>query len=118
MTATEILLLGDAQDFRTSSSGVIWGRGGANHCLAASELFKDYPSSLSFHHYWSPGKRSVELVLRLEQVQPGTTGVQVPGFAAEAIVRATIAANDRQAMPVPVFLDRPISLIKELAGGP
>jgi hypothetical protein len=122
MTATDILLLDDARDSRTSFCGVIWNLddqgSGANGCLAAPELFRDYPSGMAFHHYRLPRKGNVELVLRLQQVQPGTTGVQVPGFTAEAIVRATIPANDRQVMPVPVFLDRPISLIKELAGGP
>jgi hypothetical protein len=109
MAASDILLLGDAQVPRTSFP---------DHCLAVSELFRDYASSFAIHHHRSPDTSGGERDLWFQQVQFGTAGVLVFGFAAESTVCAATRANVRQAMPMPVYLDRSIPPIKELAGGP
>jgi len=122
MAASDILLVDDAQDSCTSLSDVIWDldhqASRAYDGLAARELSRRYTSGLALLDYRSPGTDGVELDGRLQQVQPGTAGVRVTGFAAEATVRAATQANIRQVMPTPVDLGRPIPPIEEVAGGP
>ena len=122
MAASDILLVGDAQDSCTSLPDVIWDLdypgSGAYDGPAARQLPQRYTSNLTLLDYKSPGTDGVELDGRLNQVQPGTAGVRVTGFAAEATVRAATQANIRQVMPMPVDLGRPIPPIEEVAGRP
>jgi response regulator RpfG family c-di-GMP phosphodiesterase len=121
MAATDILLVDNAQDSCTSLSDVIWDldhqASRAYDGLAARELSRRYTSGLALLVYRSPGADGVELDGRRQQVQPGTAGVPVTGFAAEATVQAATQANIRQVTPVQVDLGRPISPIEEVAGG-
>jgi DNA-binding NtrC family response regulator len=121
MSASDILPVDDAQDSCTSLSDVIWAldyQGSRVYAgPAARELSRRYTSSLALLDYRSPGTDGVELDGRLQQIQPGTAGVRVTGFAAEATVRAATQANIRQVMPMPVDLGRPIPPIEEVAGG-
>jgi DNA-binding NtrC family response regulator len=122
MAATDILLVDDAPDSCTSLSDVIWDLdhqgSGAYDGPAARERSRRYTSGLALLDYRSPGTDGVELEGRLQQVQPGTTGVRVTRFAPEATVRAATQAHIRQVMPMPVDLGRPIPPIAEVAGGP
>ena len=122
MAASDILLVDDAQDSCTSLSDVIWDLdypgSGAYDGPAARELSRRYTSALDLLDYRSPGTDGVEPDGRLKQVQPGTAGVRVTEFAAEATVRAATRANARQVMPMPVDLGRPIPPIEKVAGGP
>jgi DNA-binding NtrC family response regulator len=122
MAASDILLVDDAQDSCTSLSDVIWDLdypgSGAYDGPAARELSWRYTSALDLLDYRSPGTDGVEPDGRLKQVQPGTAGVRVTEFAAEATVRAATQANIRQVMPMPVDLGRPIPPIEKVAGGP
>jgi CheY-like chemotaxis protein len=122
MADAAILLRDDAQDSCTSLSGVVRdldypGSGDYNDWVAR-EQSRRLTSGLALLDYRSPGMDGVELDGRLKQLQPGTAGVPVTGFVAEAPVRAVIQANIRQRMPLPVALGRPISPIEEVAGGP
>jgi DNA-binding NtrC family response regulator len=103
-------------------SDVIWDLdyqgSGAYDGAAARELSRRCTFNLALLDYKSPGTDGVELDGRLKQVQPGTAGVRVTGFAAEATVRTATQANIRQVMPVPVDLGRPIPPMEEVAGGP
>ena len=106
MADSAILLVDDEQDSCTSLSDLIWDLdypgSGAYHGPAARELSRCYTSGLTLLDYRSPGTDGVELYGRLKQVQPGTAGVRMTGFAAEATVRAATQANIRQVMPKPV----------------
>jgi DNA-binding NtrC family response regulator len=84
---------------------------------AARELSGRDAFGLAVLDYRSPGMDGVELDGRLKQVQPGTVGVRVTAFAAEATVRAVAQGNIRL-MPMPVDCGRPIPPIEEVAGGP
>jgi CheY-like chemotaxis protein len=122
MAASDILLVDDAQDSRTSLADVLWDLddqgSGAYHRPAARELSRRHTSALALLDSMSPGTDGVEPDGRLQQVQPGTAGVRLTGLAAEATVRAATQANIRQVMPMAVDLGRPISPIEEVAGGP
>ena len=121
MAASDILLVDDAQDSCTSLSDVIWDLdypgSGAYDGPADRELSRRYTPGLALLDYRSPGTDGVELDGRLKQVQPGTAGVRVTGFAAEATVRAATQAPIRQVMPMSVNLGRSIAPIEEVAGG-
>ena len=103
MAASAILLVDDAQGSCTSLSEVIWDldyqESGAYDGPAVRELSRPHTSNLASLDYKSPGTDGVELDGRLQQVQPGTAGVRVTGFAAEATVRAATQGNIRQVMP-------------------
>jgi response regulator RpfG family c-di-GMP phosphodiesterase len=103
MAASAILFVDDAQDSCISLPDVIWHLdyqgSAASNGPAARELSRRYTSGLALLDYRSPGTDGVELDGRLKQVQPGTAGVRVTGFAAEATVRAATQANFRQVMP-------------------
>jgi DNA-binding NtrC family response regulator len=122
MAASDILLVDDAQDSCTSLSDVIWDLdypgSGAYDGPADRELSRRYTPGLALLDYRSPGTDGVELDGQLKQVQPGTVGVWVTGFAAEATVRAATQANIRQVMPMPVDLGHPIPPIEKVARGP
>jgi DNA-binding NtrC family response regulator len=111
----------DARDSCTSLPDVIWDLDyqwdGAYDGPAARELSRRYTSNLALLNYWSPDTNGVELYGRLKQVQPGTAGVRVTGFAAEATVRAATQDSIRQVLPMPVDLGRPIPPIEEVAEG-
>jgi CheY-like chemotaxis protein len=102
MAASDILLADDAQDSFTSLSDIIWDLdyqgSGAYDGPAGRELSQRYTSNLALLDYKSPGAVGVELDGRLQQVQPGTAGARVTGFAAEATVRAATQSNIRQVM--------------------
>ena len=121
MAASDILLVGDAQDSCTSLSDLIWeldySGSGASDGPAARQLPQRYTSNLALLDYKSPGTDGVELDGRLKQVQPGTAGVRVAGFAAEATMQAATQGNIRL-MPTPVDCGRPIPPIEEVARGP
>jgi DNA-binding NtrC family response regulator len=122
MADSAILLVDDEQDSCTSLSDLIWNLdyqgSGAYDGLAARELSRYYTSGLALLDYRSPSTDGVELHGRLKQVQPGTAGVWVMGFAAKATVRTATQAIIRHVMPMPVDLGHPIPPIEEVAGGP
>jgi DNA-binding NtrC family response regulator len=122
MAASDILFVDDAQDCCTSLAAVIWDldfQGSrAYDGPAARELSRRCTSNLALLDHKSPGTDGVELNGRPKQVQPGTAGVRVAGFAAESTVRAATQASIRQVMPMPVDLCHPLPLIKEVAGRP
>ena len=122
MADSAILLVDDEQDSCTSLSDLIWHLdypgSGAYNGPAARELSRRYTSGLALLDYRSPGADGVELDGRLKQVQRGTAGVLVTGFAAEATVRAATQASIRQVLPMAVDLGRPIPPLEEVAGGP
>ena len=103
MAASAIVLADDEQDSYTSLSDLIWNLdypgSGAYGGPAAREQSRHYTSSLALLDYRSPGRDAVELYARLKQVQPGTAGIRVTGFAAEANVRAATQGNIRQVTP-------------------
>src|SRR5262245_30914610 len=103
MAASAILLVDDDQDSCPSLSNVISDLGSqvgvAYDCPAALELSRRYASGLAFLDYSLPCRDGVELYGRLKQGQPGTAGVLVTGFAAEATVRAASQAGIRQVLP-------------------
>src|SRR5262245_13377039 len=111
MAASDMLLVDAAQDACTSLSNVLWHLdspgSGASDGPAARELSQRYTSNLALLDYKSPGTDGVALDGRLQQVQPGTAGVWVAGFAAEATMQAATQANIRQVLPMPVDLGRP-----------
>jgi DNA-binding NtrC family response regulator len=122
MADSAILLVDDEQDSCTSLSDLFWDLdypgSGAYDSPAARELSHRYTSGLVLLDYRSIGTDGVVLDGRLQLIQPGTAGVRVTGFAAEATVRAATQASIRQVMPKPVDLGRPIPPIEEVAGGP
>jgi DNA-binding NtrC family response regulator len=122
MAESAILLVDDEQDSCTSLSDLIWHLdypgSGAYNGPAVRELSRRYTSGLALLDYNSPGTDGVELDGRLKQVQRGTAGVLVTGFAAEATVRAATQASIRQVLPMPVDFGRPFPPIEEVAAGP
>src|SRR5262245_37717907 len=122
MAASDILLVDDTLDSCTSLSDVIWypdyQGSGAYDGPAAGGLSPPHTFNLALLDYKSPATDSVELDGRLKLVQPGTAGVRVTGFAAEATERAATQANIQQVMPTPVDLCYPIPPIEEAAGAP
>jgi DNA-binding NtrC family response regulator len=120
MVASAILLVDDAQGSCASFFDVdLDSQGsGAYDGPAARELSRRYTSGQALLDYKSPGTDGVDLDGRLNQVQPGTMGVRVMGFAAEATVGTATQANIGQVMPMPVDLGRPIPPIEEVADGP
>jgi hypothetical protein len=103
MAASAILFVDHVQGSCTSLPDVIWNfdyqGSGAYDGPAARELSRRYTSGLALLVSRSPGTDGVELHGRLKQVQPGTAGVRVTGFAAQATVRAATQGNIRQVMP-------------------
>jgi CheY-like chemotaxis protein len=121
--AASATLLGDAdQGSCASVSDVIWDLdypvGGAYNRPAAPGWFRRYPFATTLLDDNSPGMDGVELDSRLKQGQPGTVGVRVTGFAAEATLQATSQASIRQVLPRPVEFGRSIPSIEEVAGAP
>jgi response regulator RpfG family c-di-GMP phosphodiesterase len=100
MAPSDILLVDHVQGSCTSLPDVIWildyQGSGAYDGPAAGELSRRYTSGLALLDYRSPGTDGVKLDGRLKQVQPGTAGVRVTGFPAEATVRAATQASIRQ----------------------
>jgi hypothetical protein len=61
---------------------------------------------------------SYELDGRLKQVQPGTAGVRVTGFADEAILWAATLGNIRQVMPCRSISAARLRPLRRWTGGP
>jgi CheY-like chemotaxis protein len=122
MATASILLVDDDQDSCTSLSDVIsdlgYQVGVAYDGPAALELSRHRCFGLALLDFKLPGMNGVELYGHLKQVQPGTVGVLVTAFAAEATVQAATQAGIRQVLPKPVDFGRLIPLIEAVAGAP
>jgi DNA-binding NtrC family response regulator len=122
MAASATLLVDDDQDSCGSLSDVLWDpdypMGRASDGPAALELSPRYAFGLALPDYRLPGMDGVQLYGRLNQVQPGTVGVRVTGFAAGSTLQGATQASIRQGMPKYVNFGRLIPPIEEVAGAP
>jgi two-component system, NtrC family, response regulator HydG len=120
MAAGAILLVDDDHDCCACLSDVISDLGYrvdvAYDGPGALKLSRGNPYRLALLDYKLPGMNGVELYSHMKQVQAGTVGVLVTGFASDATLQEAVRAGIRQVIPKPVDFGRLIPLIEAVAG--